>query len=91
MTLISCGMILNSNSIVTSLNGLIQQVKSKEKKPIQFLNKNYINKNCRTSHWVGHSYLKKLDNNDFFERKQMVQDMEAELNEASKKKSKLKI
>ena len=37
MKLISGGMIGNSNYIGTSLNGSIQEVKSKGKNPIQFL------------------------------------------------------
>ena len=51
-------MIGDSNYIGTILNGLIQEVKLKGKTPIQFLQNHYINKNARTSHWVGHSYLK---------------------------------
>ena len=51
-------MIGDSNYIGTILNELIQEVKLKGKTPIQFLQKHYINKNDRTSHWVGHSYLK---------------------------------
>ena len=37
--LIGIGMIGNSNYTETSLSGLIQEVKSKEKKPIQLLQK----------------------------------------------------
>ena len=33
----------------------------------------YLNKNYRTSHWVGHSDIKELYNNYFFERKQMIE------------------
>ena len=40
------------------------------------------------SHWVGHSALKELDTNDFFERKKMIDDMEAELTESSEINSK---
>ena len=40
MKLIGIGMIGDSNYIGTSLNGSIQEVKSKEKKSIQFLQKN---------------------------------------------------
>ena len=76
-------MIGDSNYIGTILNGLIQEVKLKGKTPIQFLQKHYINKNDRTSRWVGHSYLKELYTIDFLERKHMVEDMEAELTKAS--------
>ena len=41
MRLISGGMIGNSNCIGTSLNGLIQEVKSKGKTPVQFLQKSF--------------------------------------------------
>ena len=59
MNLIDIGIIGDSNYIGTRLNGSIQEVKSKVKKPIQFLQKNgYINKCDRTSYWVGHSKLK---------------------------------
>ena len=58
MRLISGGIIVNSNNIGTILNGLIQEVKSKGKNPIQFLQKNNMNKNDRTYHWVGHSEIK---------------------------------
>ena len=44
----------------------------------------YKNKGDRTSHWVGDSKLKELDINDFFERKQIIEDMESELTEAPK-------
>ena len=77
------GMIGNSNYIRTSLNRLIREVKPREKKHFQFLKNNCINKNDRTSHWVGHSDLKYLDTNELFERKQIIEDMEAELTEAS--------
>ena len=46
-------MIGDSNYIGTILNGLIQEVKLKGKNPIHFLRKHYINKNDRTSRWVG--------------------------------------
>ena len=41
MNLISGGMIGDSDFVGKSLNGLIQQVKSKGKKPIQFLQKQF--------------------------------------------------
>ena len=54
--------------------------KIRRKKPIQFfLN---ISKGDRTSHWVGHSKIKELDINDLFERKDMIENLEAELTEA---------
>ena len=37
------------------------------------------------SHWVGHLDLKELYINDLIKRKQMIDDMEAELTEAPKK------
>ena len=40
----------------------------------------YINNNDRTAHFVGHSKLKELDIDDFYERKQMNDEMEAEMN-----------
>ena len=43
-----------------------------------------MNNGDRTSLWVGHSNLKELDTNNLFERKNMVEDMEAELTEAYK-------
>ena len=59
-------MIVYYNYIGTSLNGLIQEVNLKEKKPIQFLQKMiWLNKNDIRSHLVGHSDLKELDTNDF--------------------------
>ena len=84
MKLIGIGIIVDSNYIVTSLNGSIQEVISKRKDPIQFLQFFLINKGDRTSHWVGHSNIKELDINDFLERKNMIEDMEAELTEAKK-------
>ena len=48
-----------------------------------------MKKNGRTSHWVGHSDLKELYTNDLFERKHTLEDMEAELTEASEIYSKL--
>ena len=41
----------------------------------------YLHKNDRTAHWVGHSKLKELYISDFFKRKQMDEEMEAELTE----------
>ena len=83
MKLIGIAIIGDSNYINTSLNGSNQEIKSKGKNPIQFLQKNCINKGDRTSHWVGHSDLTELDINDLFERKQMIEDVEAELTEAT--------
>ena len=39
----------------------------------------YISKNDITAHFVSHSRVKELDINDFYERKQMNEKMEAEL------------
>ena len=50
MKLIGIGILENSNYIGTSLSGSIQEVKSKGKDPIQFLQFFYINKGGRTSH-----------------------------------------
>ena len=47
----------------------------------------YINKGDITSHWFGHSDLEELYINDFFERKHIIEDMEAELTEAPIKTS----
>ena len=41
-----------------NLEGVIQEVKSKGKNPIHFLQLFYLNKNDRTYHWVVHSDLK---------------------------------
>ena len=41
----------------------------------------YISKNDRKAHFVGHSRLKELDIDDFYKRKQMNEEMEAELTE----------
>ena len=77
--LLGIGMIVSFNYIGKILNGSIQEVKSKGKKPMQFLQKNCINKGYRASIWVVHSYLKQLDINDLFERKHTIEDMGAEL------------
>ena len=76
MKLIENVIIGNSNYIGTSLNRLILEVKSKGENSFQSLQFFYINKNDRTSKWVGHSDLKELDNTDLFDRKQMIEDME---------------
>ena len=55
----------------------------KEQTPFCFFKKNYLHKGDRTSHWFGHSKIKELDTIDFFERKQMIEDMEAELTDLS--------
>ena len=39
----------------------------------------YLNKNYRKDHWVGHYQLNELDTIELFERKQMNEEMEAEL------------
>ena len=80
MKLISGGMIGYTNYVGTSLNGWIQNISLKGINPIQFLQKKvYFNKNDRTAHWVGYYKLKGLDTIDFFERKHMNEEMEAEL------------
>ena len=84
MKLIGIGMVVDSNYIGKILNGSIQEVKSKGKNLVSFFKKNYKNKCYRMSHWVGHSDLKELEINDFFERKNVIEDMEAELTEAPK-------
>ena len=65
------------------MNGLIQEVKLKEKNPFSFFKTNYINKNDRTSHWVGKLCLKELDTNDLSVIKQIIEEIEAGLTEAS--------
>ena len=45
--------------------------------------KMYLNKNDGAANGVGHSQLKELDTIDFFERKHMNEEMEAELTEPS--------
>ena len=75
MNIIGIVMILDFNYIGTSFNGSIQEVKSKGKNIFSFFKK----KGDRTYHWVGHSKLKKSYINYFFERKQVIEDLEAEL------------
>ena len=48
----------------------------------------YLDKNYRTAHWVGDYQLKELDTIDFYEIKQMNEEMEAELTESSEIDSK---
>ena len=48
----------------------------------------YLNKNDRTAHWIVHIKLKLLDTIDFFKRKQIIGNMEAELTELSEINSK---
>ena len=55
MKLIGIGMIGDSNYIRTSLSGSIQEVKSKDKKYSVSSKKTIIDKDIRTSHWVGYS------------------------------------
>ena len=40
----------------------------------------FISNNDRKAHFVGHSKLKELDIDDFYKRKQMNEEMEAEMN-----------
>ena len=91
MRIIGIGMNGYSNYTGKILNRSIQEVKSKGKNPIQFLQFIYTNKGYITSNWVDHSKLKQLDINDLFERKQIIEDMEAELNGALEKLQILKI
>ena len=81
MKLTGGGLIGNSNYIGTCLNGLILNQPPKELNPFQFLKKNYVSKNDRTAHFVGHYKLKELDIGDFYKRKQMNEEMEAETTE----------
>ena len=71
--------------------GQSKKSNKKEKTFFNFFNFFYINKGDRTSHWVGHSKIKELGINGFFERKQMIEDMEDELTEAQTKIKILKI
>ena len=48
----------------------------------------YISKNDRTAHFVGRSKLKELEIDDFYKRKQMNEEMEAEMNEMDVKHGK---
>ena len=51
-------------------------------KPYSVYSKNiYISNNYRTAHSVGHSKLKELDIDDFYKRKLMNEEMEAEMTE----------
>ena len=59
------------------MNGLIQEIK------LKYSNKIFHNKSDRISYWVGRSYLKELDTIELFDTKHMIEDMEAELTEAS--------
>ena len=45
----------------------------------------YINNNDRTAHFVGHYELTPLDIVDFYERKQINENMETEMKEMKKK------
>ena len=61
----------------------------KRKKPYSVSSNGfYIDKDDRKSHWVGHSDLNELDTNDLFERENTIDDIEAEMTEASKINSK---
>ena len=48
----------------------------------------YLNKDDRTSHWVGHLKVKELYTIELFEIKQIIEDMEAEMTEPSEIDSK---
>ena len=82
MNLIDGGMIGNSNCIGTSLNGSDPKSNPKIVKPFSVSSKQlYIHKNDRAAHFVGRSKLKELDIDYFYKRKQMNEEMEAEMNE----------
>ena len=67
--LILIGIIVNSNYIRTRLSGLIQEVKSRVKNPIQILqNKINTDQDYRTTHWVGRSLLNELYYNFFLKK-----------------------
>ena len=62
---------------------------SKRVKPYSVSSKKlYISNNDRTAHFVGHSKLKELDIDNFYKRKQMNEEMEAEMNEIDVKHGK---
>ena len=48
-----------------------------------FFKKSYLNKNNRTSHWVGHSALEELYTIDLKKTKHMIEETEAEMTESS--------
>ena len=65
------------------------RIKIKMNKPYSVSsNKFCLHKVDIKSHWVGYSFLKELYTIDFFERKQMIEDMESELAELSEINSK---
>ena len=64
--------------------GQSKKSNQKEKTLFSFFNYFYIKIGDITSHWVGYSKLKELYINDFFERKEVIEDMESELTEAPK-------
>ena len=66
--------------------GQSKKSNKKGKKPYPVSSKMvYINKGDRMHHWVGHSNRKELDINGFFESKEMIVDMKAELTESPNK------
>ena len=81
LNIIGGGIIGNSNCIGTSLNRLILNQTPKELNPIQFLQKSYI-----LVIIIGQLIflvilnLKELDIDDFYQRKQMNEEMESEMN-----------
>ena len=79
MNLISGGIIVNSNYIGTTLNGLVLNLTPKELSPFMFLQKRfYIDKSDRMAHFISHSKLKELDINDFYKIKQTNEEMKYE-------------
>ena len=79
-------MIGNSNYIGTCLNGWIQNQPPKRVKPFSVSSKKfYINNNDRTDNFVGHSKLTPLDIVDLYLKKQINENMEAEMKEMDEK------
>ena len=66
-----------------------QKSTSKRVKPFSVSSKRfYINNSDRTAHFVGHSKFTPLDIVDFYKRKQMNENMEAEMKEMDVKQGK---
>ena len=61
------------------LVGQSKKSNQKEKTLFSFFKTIFTDKDIRTSHCVGHSKIKELDNNDLFYKKQMIENLEAEL------------
>ena len=76
---IGIAMIVNYRCIGTCLSGSIQEVKLREIFYSTSAKKYYIDKDDRMAHQVGHSKLKPLDYNGFFERKSIIDELEGSL------------